>query len=178
MMEHLEHYPEILLDLRDKIAELIGDPEAAFAVTEHLRRERGGRNHYLRQGRKRKPAEPAPEQEGLFGPIREGEAAQVEEAPEWIAQLRLAAEQILLGRGLDGALAAAVAELVRAELTGEQAYIPQGQRYELARRDAAIFRCFRRSNIDAICRQHGISEQQVYAVLRRELRRRQGRLFG
>jgi len=176
-MEHLEHYPEILLDLRDKIAELIGDPQAAFAITEHIRAERGGRNHYLRRGRKRKPAPAAPdEQQGLFGPVEQGPEPPPE-APEWIVRLGQAAGQILAERGLVSEQAEAVAELVRAELTGERAYIPQGQSFELARRDADIFKRFRRANIDALCQEHGISEQQVYAVLRKEYGRRQRRLF-
>ncbi|OHD24623.1 MAG: hypothetical protein A2Y38_16750 [Spirochaetes bacterium GWB1_59_5] len=175
-----EYYPEILLDLRDKIAELIGDQGAAFAITEYIRRERGGRNLYLPKGRKRKPAEPEPGgQEALFAPAVGAPlvAPDSDAVPGWIDRLRQAAEKILVERGLAAELAPAVAELVRAELTGEGVYIPQGQRYAQALRDADILDRFSRANIDRLCSQHGLTEQRVYQILNKELRKRQRRLF-
>lgn len=189
---HLDNYPEVLEDLWAKISAALAGRgvapevahEAAFAVTEYIRREWSGRNHYTPKGRaKAAPAEPP--QEGLFGDAPAAPPAQAE--PEHLRQLQEASAAILAEQGLAGPdaerHARTVAELVRSEWAGERIYVAKGVAYDLSRRDYSIWREWDGSYACKlrIMQQHGITEQRFYqivaAVRRREFKRTQPALF-
>lgn len=175
MMEHLEHYPEILLDLLAKIDALLDHDEAAFAIVERIRLDWSGANRYFSKGRRKAPAAAVPsEQQALFGdaPPQPADPA----LPELIERLRRDAEQILVDKGLTAEKAAEVAALVHGELLGEQFYVPKGQAFELARRDQEIYRRFSSATIDILCRRYGLTRQRVYQINAEQVKQRQLRL--
>ncbi len=191
---HLDNYPEVLEDLWAKIATALAGRgvtpevahEAAFAVTEYIRREWSGRNHYTPKGRpKAAPVEPI--QDGLFGTVPTAAPAQAE--PENLRQLHEASAAILAEQGVaepDAERhARTVAELVRSEWAGERIYVAKGVAYDLSRRDYSIWREWDGSYPSKLrlMQQHRITEQRFYqivaAVRRREFKRTQPALpFG
>lgn len=179
-------YPEVLLDLRDKLADLLaghGIQDAAavaFALCEYLRTECSGRVHCLPKGRKRKPApEPLPGQEDLFA--GDNHAPAPADLPPLVAEVRERGHALLLEHGVAPALAeltaGRIAELLKREWMGERVYVPQGQSYELARRDEYIHRAAMPATMDEIRRKTGLTDQRIYQILRREQKRRQRKLF-
>lgn len=60
-------------------------------------------------------------------------------------------------------------------------YLPRGDRLRIALRDAEIYRLARRGNVRQLADEHGLSEPQVYRIIRQQrqlhLRKIQGRLF-
>lgn len=191
---HLDNYPEVLEDLWAKISAALSGKgiapevahEAAFAVTEYIRREWSGRNHYTPKGRP-KAAPTEPPQDGLFDNAPAAAPAQAQ--PEHLWQLAVASAAILAGQGLTELdaerLARTVAELVRSEWAGERIYVAKGVAYDLSRRDYSIWREWDGSYPSKLrlMQQHRITEQRFYqivaAVRRREFKRTQPQLpFG
>lgn len=183
-----EHYPAILRDLGEKVADLLiddglGETDAlavAWEVTEHIRVEWGGRDVYVckRQKKASKNVDPLPGQEALFGPgeLMTPEPLEAVDVPEKFVSPLQNAWQALQSRVPDEQamrLAEAIVMLIRFDLSGLSTYFPKGERYENALRDADIYNSFSSALIDRFCRKHGITRRRIYQVLEIEHRRRQ-----
>ena len=94
-------------------------------------------------------------------------------------------EAVYLRQGIDEDRAFALARdgvMGLAEYHGARMwYLPRGDRLRLALRDAEIFRKAKRGNIRQLASDHGISEPQLYRIIRQQtalhLSKIQGRLF-
>ena len=107
--------------------------------------------------------------------------------PEILADLADQVRARLAARGLDSEQAAAigreVAEYMRLHWGKSWIYIPQGQAYELGRRDREIYRRWRGSaNCDALCREYDLTPQRLYQIVKAvgaaERKKRQPDMFG
>jgi len=191
-MEHIDRYPGVLEDLWAKVADLLAGRglspetahEAAFGITEHIRSEWAGRNHYIPKGRLKAPPAREPESGRLFGPEPEPPSQAL---PELLCRLQEASTAILAEQGVPeaeaAALARAVADLVRRDWAGERIYVAKGKAYDLSRRDYSICREWDGSYSSklVLMQRHGITEQRFYqiiaAVRRRHWKRVQPPLF-
>jgi len=172
-LHNLDGYPELLEDLWAKIAEVLIEGgiqetkarEAAFAVTEYIRAEWGGRRHYTPKGRAG-AKQPEPESGSLFdAPL--SEPARIEEECSTALREKIAAILVGMGIPFDAALPDVVAELVKNAWVGEFIYLPRGLRYDLRRRDYAIWRSWDgsyRSKLE-LMKRHNISEIRFYQIV-------------
>jgi Mor family transcriptional regulator len=158
-------YPELLLDLLGKIADLLQEegiaPEAseaiAFAVTEHIRHEWAGRTGCLFT---KKKAREKDNRGNLFGEPTECSTPDDD---------RLAPIIGIVAHGCgDRALGLKVAALIETDWAGEKIYIPKGSEYDNMRRNLEIWRkwdgtaaCKYR-----LCREYGLTEVAFYLCIR------------
>jgi Mor family transcriptional regulator len=173
-LHNMDGYPELLEDLWAKIAEVLIEGgihetkarEAAFAVTEYIRAEWGGRRHYTPKGRTG-AKQPEPGSGTLFAEPAPSEPARIEET--CLAALREKTAVILgdMKIPFDAALPDAVTELVKNAWVGEFVYLPRGRKYDLRRRDYAIWMGWDgsyRSKL-ALMKKHNISEIRFYQIV-------------
>jgi Mor family transcriptional regulator len=186
---NLEHYPEELEGVFAKISDLLTErgveaelaAEAAFAITEFMRREWGGVAIYFRKPHRKETAEnPTP---ALFD-VPESIAPTEPDARDYHALLAARCTEILTGMNIYPALGQTVADMVRDDWTGQAVYVNKGLKWQLARRDYAIWREWDGSYAVkmALMKQNNISEVRFYqvinAVRKREFRRTQPVLPG
>ncbi|MDH3998049.1 MAG: hypothetical protein OET90_04340 [Desulfuromonadales bacterium] len=91
--------------------------------------------------------------------------------PELLADLAVKLNEYLIEQGLETQQAQDIAwraaEMVRCDWAGQDLYIPKGKRFEQLQRDAEIYRRFTGSNHLALAREYGISQRQIYSVIKR-----------
>jgi len=89
--------------------------------------------------------------------------------PEVLADLAAQVATRLIDRGIPEATAIEVGGELADHFTeywgGLQIYIPKNLRYQITQRDQEIFEEFDGSNMEAICRKHGITVRSFYRVI-------------
>lgn len=190
MTGHREMYPEILRDIGDKVASCLEEggvsseaaESVAWQVTEHLRRTNSGGSRYIcKRPPKQNAAKdaPLPGQQALFAGKTEvpAEEETTREFSGIIAEIQKITFDSLDGDERAQKLAGKVAAMVQIDLEGSLIYLPKGQRYEHAKRNAEIFDRFSRDRLPVLCAEYGLTEQRIYQILDAEADRRQGDLF-
>jgi Mor family transcriptional regulator len=170
---NLEHYPEELERVFAKISDLLVErdvaptqaDEAGFLVVEFIRREWGGIAVYFRKKRESR-------EEGLWNqdPLFLLPApAATPDSNDYHAQLTATATEILERLGLDGALGAVVADLVRDDWGGNSVYVNRGVSYETLLRDYQIWREWNGSHLGKIklLKKYRISDAWFYKIIKR-----------
>jgi Mor family transcriptional regulator len=177
--EYMEAYPSLLEDAWQKLSARLQaagyDParadESAFRLTEYLRSEWSGRMLYIRKRRD----DSGEKQDDLF----ETESApRHEEATSnalTLGQLAAMARRFSEILGVDdpdraAGLGAELLELLRADWAGELMYISCGKKYDITRRDYALWREWDgsyRSKFLLIGKYKLHTEQAFYAAVRR-----------
>ena len=177
--EYMEAYPSLLEDAWEKLSAHLQEAgydraradDAAFRMTEYLRTEWSGRMLYIRKRRDESvekqadlfEAEAAPEQEETTSnALTEGHLA---------AMARRFSE--ILGDGEPdraAGLGAELLELLRTDWAGELVYISCGKKYDIIRRDYALWREWSGSYQSKfyLMGKYGLrTEQAFYAAVRR-----------
>lgn len=94
-----------------------------------------------------------------------------ENYPEMIEQMGQIINRELIIGGLKQADAHThafkIAEAIRTEIGGEQAYIPRGLLYELSKRDEEIYNEFRGDNYDKLAHKYKLTSMQVRTIIKR-----------
>lgn len=187
---NLEHYPEELEGLFAKISDLLverGVAEvsanaAAFAITEFMRQEWGGVAIYFRKPKCRDHVPGTEDQDYLF-PIPDPPST-VPDSRDYHALLAARCTEILDAMDIYPPLGQTVADMVRDDWTGQAVYVNKGLKWDLSRRDYAIWREWDGSYDSkmAIMKRHNITEVRFYQIInsvrRREFRRTQPVLPG
>lgn len=169
----VDHYPETLRDIYDKLVETIAELQAtspvvdvAFYATEWVRTNWSGR--LLIPGwwgicTEQSDADRTGTLPGIsvaIDPVRS----------ERGRDLRLAVWEIMAVRGLPRSchVATAIAARVEAEWSGDKIYVPKAKQVDRAIRDARIWREFGGlPTVDRIIHEHKISQSDVYRIFRR-----------
>lgn len=105
--------------------------------------------------------------------------------PEILEDLAAKLTALLVEEGLPAARARDIAfrhaEQVRRDWGGQKIYVPMGQSYEVTQRDLEIYRRFDGRNGIDLCREYGITDTWLRAIITRareaDLKRRQSGLF-
>ncbi|MRR33173.1 hypothetical protein EG829_00535 [bacterium] len=179
MANIIDHYPETLRDLHDKLAETLEEMgvepgDIAFQVVEWIRRT-WNRRVLIPSWWGAVPAEPAAAgEQDLPGVGVEPDPVRTLRGRE----LRTAAWEIMALRGLPGScrVATALAARVEAEWSRHQVYVPIARNVERAARDAAIWQDFGGfKTIDRVVATHNVSQSVAYDIFRRLQREKNAR---
>lgn len=174
----IDHYPETLRDIYDKLDETIVELEAnsgtydiALHVTEWIRKNWSGRTlipSWWGQG-----TGPLTTSEGLPPSDQELPGLDATDDPLRTIrgrELRLAAWEIMALRGHPRCchVATALAARVESEWSRVQVYVPKAERVDRAIRDAAVWRDFGGfGSIGRVVQAYNLSQSAIYDIARR-----------
>jgi Mor family transcriptional regulator len=177
--EYMEAYPSLLEDAWVKLSARLqeagydraGADEAAFRLTEYLRSDWSGRMLYIRKRRDNS----VEKQENLFeteSSPRQEEATSNALTPGQLAAMARRFSEILGDGDPDRAagLGAELLELLRTDWAGELIYISCGKKYDIIRRDYAMWREWDgsyRAKFFLMGKYDLRTEQAFYAAVRR-----------
>lgn len=171
MADIINHYPETLRDIHDKLVETLDElglepGDIAFQVVEWIRRN-WNRRVLIPSWWGAVPAEPAAAgEQDLPGVEVETDPVRTLRGRE----LRAAVWEIAALRGLSGSchVATALAARVESEWSHHQVYVPIASNVERAVRDAAIWQDFGGfKTIDRVVEKHNVSQSVAYDIFRR-----------
>ncbi len=77
-----------------------------------------------------------------------------------------------VAQGMADALGQRVADLLAEDWGGISVYVPKRTERRLAQRNARIYRAFTGDNVTDLAKEYGLSEVQVYTVIRAEREKR------
>lgn len=175
----IDHYPESLRDLYDKLIECLEELgeagetfEVAFSVTEWIRKHWNRR--VITPGwwgvlqAEEPPGELLPNVETVADPVRTLRGR----------ELRLVIWEIMALRGLPRScrVASALAAKVEAEWSRHPIYVPIARKVDRAVRDALIWRDFNGfSSIGAVVEKHNLCQSVIYDVFRKLQKEKEAR---